>query len=80
MLQRGDISAAQRLYERAAQAGSAEAMTALGRTHDAGFLARIGALGMRGDPAAADAWYRRAAALGNKEARDRLAASGAAGE
>jgi TPR repeat protein len=59
----GDISGARRFYERAAEAGSAEAAMAAGRTHDPAALASLGVRGMRPDPEAAAAWYRRAEAL-----------------
>jgi TPR repeat protein len=73
MLGLGDISAARRLYERAAALGSARAATAVGKTYDAAFLATIGAQGIVPDQAAASEWYRKAAALGDREAADRLA-------
>lgn len=59
----GDISAARRFYERAAEAGSAAAAEAAGLTHDPARLATLGARGLRADPAAAAAWYQRAAAM-----------------
>jgi TPR repeat protein len=73
MLALGDISAARRLYERAAALGSAQAATAAGKTYDAAFLASIGVQGIVPDQTAASAWYRKAAALGDREAADRLA-------
>jgi TPR repeat protein len=65
MLALGDVSAARLLYERAANAGSAAAAVAAGRTYDPAVLSAIGAREIRPDPAAAAAWYRRAAALGD---------------
>jgi TPR repeat protein len=59
----GDVSGARRFYERAAEAGSAAAAFALGRTFDPAVLTAAGALGIRPDPDAAAAWYRRAEAL-----------------
>jgi TPR repeat protein len=73
MLELGDISAARRLYERAAALGSARAATAAGKTYDAAFLASIHARGIVPDPAAAADWYRKAIALGDREAAERLA-------
>ena len=73
MLGLGDISAARRLYERAAALGSARAATAAGKTYDAAFLATIRAQGIVPDQAAASEWYRKAVALGDREAADRLA-------
>ena len=68
----GDISGARLVYERAAAGGSAKAMTALGMTHDPGFLGRANARGIRPDPVIAAEWYRKAAALGDAEAAARM--------
>jgi Meckel syndrome type 1 protein len=76
MLRLGDISAARRLYERAAMAGNGQAALALGRTYDPGFLAIIHARGIQGDRALAITWYRHALALGVGEAREPLARIG----
>jgi TPR repeat protein len=73
MLELGDISAARRLYERAAALGSARAATAAGKTYDAAFLASIHAQGILPDPTAAAEWYRLAVKLGDQEAAERLA-------
>jgi hypothetical protein len=73
MLELGDISAARRLYERAAALGSARAATAAGKTYDAAFLASIHTRGILPDSAAAAGWYRRAVTLGDHEAAERLA-------
>jgi pimeloyl-ACP methyl ester carboxylesterase len=64
----GDISAARLFYARAADSGSAQAMTALGKTYDPEFTDRAKALGVRPDPAAAADWYRKAMALDGAEA------------
>jgi hypothetical protein len=77
MLRLGDISAARRLYERAATAGNGQAALALGRTHDPAFLAAIHARGIQGDRATAIIWYRRALELGVAEAREPLVRLGA---
>jgi TPR repeat protein len=74
LLQRGDVSAARLLYERAAAAGSGRAATAMGKTFDPTFLAGIGVSDTGADPALATRWYRRAAGLGDEEARTRLQA------
>ena len=68
MLAVGDVSAARRLYERAADAGSGEAAAAAGKTYDPSILALIGAVGIRPDPEQAASWYRRAVALGDQQA------------
>ena len=60
-VQQGDIAAARLWYERAATAGDAEAMRALGRTFDPRMLRQWGVVGMPADQARADEWYRKAA-------------------
>ncbi len=72
MLAIKDISAARKLYEFAADAGSAAGATALARTYDPAYLATLGVVGQRPDPAAAAVWYRKAAALGDRDAETRL--------
>ena len=62
----GDISAARRLFERAASAGSAAGARGVARTYDPSVLGRAGLLA---DPAAAAAWQGVAAALGEAEVR-----------
>ena len=62
----GDISAARRLYERAASAGSAAGARGVVRTYDPAVLGRAG---MAANPAAAAAWQGVAATLGEAEAR-----------
>jgi hypothetical protein len=64
MLAAGDISAARLLYGRAAEAGSAQAAVAVGKTYEPVFLANKGTIGIRADPTIAAGWYRRAASLG----------------
>ena len=76
MLGLQDVSAARRLYERAADAGSAEAALALAGTYDPAQRS-----GKQWDTEAnkplAAAWYRRAETLGAKEAAGRLKQLGA---
>jgi len=67
----GDVSAARRLYERAAEAGSALAALRLAQTYDPTFLPAVGA-GVLADPSAARDLYVRAVALGSKDAAARL--------
>jgi hypothetical protein len=64
MLAAGDISAARLLYGRAADAGSAQAAVAVGKTYEPAFLANKGTIGIQADPTIAAGWYRRAASLG----------------
>jgi hypothetical protein len=67
LLAAGDIAAARRFFERAAEAGNAPAATGAGRTYDPLYL-RQAARGLRGDPQKAADWYRKAVALGDGEA------------
>jgi hypothetical protein len=68
MLAIKDVSAARRLYEYAANAGSARAAAALARTFDPSFLSRLGVVGLKPDPALAAVWYGKAVALGDRDA------------
>jgi len=72
MLATGDIIAARLLYQRAAEAGNAQAATATGKTLDPNFLNRAGATGISADPTLASGWYRRAIALGDHSAEEWL--------
>jgi hypothetical protein len=76
LLALGDVSGARRFYERAAEAGSAAAARAAGRTHDPAVLAGLGVRGIRPDPAAAAEWYRRADSLAAAQAASGQEASG----
>lgn len=78
LLQRGeamlglhDVSAARRLFERAALAGSAQAATALGKTYDPGQRPST-PWDAGSDPAVAAGWYQLAVTLGDEEARQLL--------
>jgi len=79
LIERGDISAARLFYERAAQAGSGQAATAVGRTFDPNALARMGVIGTKPDPTTASLWYRQAIALGDSSAEPLLRALAPAG-
>jgi hypothetical protein len=82
MLAIKDISAARKLYEYAANAGSARAAMALAKTYDPDSLRQLGAIGVKPDLGLATAWYHKAAALGNHDAMtllDRFAESGSTG-
>lgn len=72
MLAIKDVSAARRLYEYAANAGSARAATALAQTFDPSFLTRVGVVGLKPDPALAAIWYGKAVALGDRDAKTLL--------
>ena len=67
MLALHDLSAARRYYELAANAGSADAALALGRTYDPSSLVRAGAVSAQADATLAAEWYSKAAALGLSE-------------
>ncbi len=73
-LAEGDIAGARAYLQRAAEAGDARALLALGETYDPVTLARIGALGIRGDAARARDYYSQALAAGLADARERMAA------
>jgi hypothetical protein len=64
----GDLAAARTFYERAADAGDAQAAVRLGETYDPSFLDHAHLRGVRGNAATALSWYRRARDLGAAEA------------
>jgi hypothetical protein len=76
-MEQGNISAARLFFERAAEAGLAQAAIALGGTYDASELARISHLGIPPDVKQARHWYERAQQLGAPEAAQRLQRLGA---
>jgi hypothetical protein len=68
----GDVLAARISFERAAEAGDAEAALALGATYDPSVLAKLGVVGMRADQAKAQGWYAKAQELRSLEPTWRL--------
>ncbi len=56
----GDIAAARLFYDRAAAAGSVDAMRALARTYDPQELRRLGVIGLSADPERAQFWRQKA--------------------
>ena len=70
----GDIATARAFLKRAAEAGDARALMALGDTYDPMTLSRLGAIGIKGDEVAARAYYSRALTAGVGGARERIAA------
>ncbi|TMK24361.1 MAG: hypothetical protein E6G69_18905 [Alphaproteobacteria bacterium] len=64
----GDVVAARRFYELAANAGDAQAALRLGQTYDPAFLAQIQFRVVRPDASAAAYWYQKADKLGAPEA------------
>lgn len=73
-LAQGSIASARAYLQRAADAGDARALLALGETYDPVTLARIGVLGLKGDAARARDYYAQALAAGLSVARERMAA------
>lgn len=73
MVSVGYFPGARAYFQRAAEAGSGEAALALGETYDPGFIAQMGAQGIRPGPDQAIAWYERAKALGAAGADDKIA-------
>ena len=72
-LNEGDFAAARLLFERAANAGSAEAALALGSTYDPSVIKQLGAVSVSPDPDRALKWYATAADRGSSDAMDRYA-------
>ncbi len=64
----GDVASARLFYERATDAGDAQAALRLGETYDPFFLALARFNGAHGDVVVATRWYRRARDLGASEA------------
>jgi hypothetical protein len=73
LLNDGDFAAARVLFERAANAGSAEAALALGSTYDPNVIKRLGAITVKPDVATARKWYQLAADRGSAAATLQLA-------
>ena len=64
----GDLAAARLFYERAANAGDAQAALRLGQTYDPAFLSQIKGSRVRPDASAAVRWYLQADKLGAADA------------
>ncbi len=73
MVSVGYFPGARAYFQRAAEAGSGEAAITMGETYDPGFIAQMGAQGIRPEPDQAIAWYERAKALGAAGADDKIA-------
>jgi hypothetical protein len=69
----GDVVTARIVFQRAAEAGDANAAMALGATYDPTVLAKLGAAGLGADVEKARTWYQKAESLGSTEATRRLA-------
>jgi TPR repeat protein len=72
MIDVGYLPGARGYFQRAAEAGSAEAAYALGTTYDPTFIHDTGAQGIKGDLAVARSWFERARELGSQAAQERL--------
>jgi hypothetical protein len=77
LLERGDVDAARKFFERAADQGLSQAAMALATTYDPNELAKLKVVGLQGNAAAARKWYDRAAQLGAADANERLRRLGA---
>lgn len=71
-LDRGNVYAARKFFERAAEAGLAQSALALAGTYDPHELAKYPVFGLQPDVDAAKKWYEKARALGASEAVARL--------
>ena len=68
----GDVVPARIAFQRAAEAGDADAAVALGATYDPSVLAKLGVVGISADIVRARSWYKRAEKLGSPDARSRF--------
>jgi hypothetical protein len=73
-LAKGYVDSARAYLQRAAEAGDARALLALGETYDPVALTRLGVQGVKGDSARARDYYSQALAAGVGDARERMAA------
>lgn len=74
MVDVGYFPGARAYFQRAAEAGSAEAAFSVGATYDPSFIEEIGAQGIKPDTKQARVWYERAKALGHKDAEAQIRA------
>lgn len=72
MIELGYLPGARGYFQRAAEAGSADAAYALATTYDPSFISDSGAQGIKGDLAEARLWYERARELGSQAAQEKL--------
>jgi hypothetical protein len=68
----GDVVTARIVFQRAAEAGNANAAIVLGTTYDPNVLAKLDVLGVSADVEKARRWYQKAENLGSPDARGRL--------
>jgi hypothetical protein len=69
----GDVVTARMVFQRAAEAGDADAAVALGGTYDPIVFAKLGVAGLGAEVEKARTWYHKAESLGSAEATRRLA-------
>ena len=69
----GDVVTARIVFQRAAEAGDADAAVALGATYDPIVFANLGVAGLGANVEKARIWYQKAESLGSTEATRRLA-------
>jgi TPR repeat protein len=65
----GDVVTARMVFQRAAEAGDANAAIAVGATYDPAVFAKFGVVGISADTAQARSWYEKAERLGSPDAR-----------
>lgn len=75
LLSQGDVASARLFYQEAANAGSMEAMVAVGKTYDPVILNQLGIRGFRPNPVKAAEWYLKAREIaGDLESAERIEA------
>ncbi len=74
LLNKGDVSGARLLLERALAGGHARAAFLRAETYDPNVLSKLGTMGLKGDAAKAREFYTQAQTLGMAQARERLEA------
>jgi hypothetical protein len=77
-IERGNIFAARKFFERATEAGLAQSAIALASTYDPDELSKLKVIGLQPNPEEARKWYEKARELGAQEAAARLQRLGAA--
>ena len=76
-LERGNVFAARKFFERAVEAGLAQSAVALAGTYDPDELAKLKVVGLQPNVQEARKWYEKARELGAFEAAERLRRLGA---
>lgn len=74
LMEIGDLASARLFYERAAEAGSADAALAMAKSYDPIYFEEQDVHGLPPNPERALQWYEKAAGLGSAEATSRLSA------